>query len=173
MKNIYIIIIATLLLISCSTTNKTTLPIIDKNQATSQSWNLSDTWTQVDTGSFQSPAIIKSVSVWPNETKDFTLALIDNKWELKINYGTWARVKVHFTSEGKKNLKVKLSTPWDINWNIRVSQIIFPDGKADGPFWKDLEYNLSQTGSYQLILFANMMAWDPWSWEINLNIELK
>jgi hypothetical protein len=170
----HIVTFSILFLTSCSTTPQNSLPVIDKNPPISHSWNISPTGTQIiDTGSVQIPSNINSISVWADETKDVTLILNENKWELGIDYWTWARVKVHFISEGMKTLKVSLQTPWDINWNIRVSQIIFPDGTADGPFWKDLNYKLTQSGSYQLILFANMMAWDPWSWKINLNLELK
>ena len=44
--------------------------------------------------------------------------------------------------------------------NIRFNQIILPDGKADGPFGRQLEYSLSQRGRYQLKIGRSLMAND-------------
>lgn len=46
--------------------------------------------------------------------------------------------------------------------NIRFSQIILPDGTSDGPFGRELQYNLTQTGRYRLSVHEDMMAGDPW-----------
>jgi hypothetical protein len=45
--------------------------------------------------------------------------------------------------------------------NIRISQIIMPGGKADGPFGREIKYKLPRKGAYQLIIDHNMMAGDP------------
>jgi len=173
MKIKYTIILCSLFLASCSLINQNPSQETNIIPPVSLSWNTSTSDTQISTGSIQTPSNTDLIKVWTDETKDITLALNNDTWALKIDYWTGARVKVHFLSEGIKNLKVNLATPWDINWNIRISQIIFPDGTSDGPFWKDMSYNLVQSGSYQVILFANMMAWDRWSWEVDLNLELK
>jgi hypothetical protein len=175
MKIKYSIIILTLFLTACSSIIWLPSQEIDKTPPISLSWNISLTGSEEvnNTGTIQTPVNTNSISIWADETKDFPLVLNGGKWDLKIDYWTWARVKVHFTSEGTKNLTAKVQTPWDIHWNIRISQIIFPDGTADGPFWKDLTYILTQSGSYQIILSANMMAWDRWSWEVDLNLEVK
>jgi hypothetical protein len=173
MKVKYVIVPCALLLVACSPVTQNPPQETDTTPPVTLSWDVSDTGSQVNTGSIQTPVNINSVSVWANETKDVTLELSDGKWVLNIDYGTWARVKVHFTSEGTKNLKISLQTPWDVNWNIRVSQIVFPDGTSDGPFWKDLNYKLTKNGEHQVILSANMMAGDRWSWNIIMNLELQ
>jgi hypothetical protein len=165
MKIKFILIVSILFLSSCSITDQTTKP------TTSNTWD-----TSIIENSWSIETLINdnSVTVWANEQKEINLILNNNKWNLKINYWTWARVSVLFNSVINKNLTVKITTPWDKNGNIRISQIILPDKMADGPFWKELiDYKLTESGTYQLVLFANMMAWDPWSWIIDLNLEIK
>ncbi len=66
-----------------------------------------------------------------------------------------------------------LQTPLDTKGNVRIAQIITPDGTGDGPFGKEMTYALTQSGSHQIILSANMMAGDPWSGEVEVNVEVK
>lgn len=153
--------------------NQDSEPQVYQAPPVSVSGSMTPIVTQTETGVVQNPPTVQSVKIGANETKDFTLDMKDNKWAMKIDYGTGARVKVHFTSEGIKALKVNLTTPLDTNGNIRVSQIIFPDGTSDGPFGKDMTFDLTKSGSYQVILAPNMMAGDPWSGEVDMSLELK
>ncbi|WP_156307922.1 hypothetical protein [Sphingobacterium endophyticum] len=45
--------------------------------------------------------------------------------------------------------------------NIRFNQIIMPDKSSDGPFGKDLNYLLDQSGEYKLIIGESLMQGDP------------
>ena len=80
---------------------------------------------------------------------------------------------IRFSSTGTKTLKVSLKTPLDSKGNVRIAQIITPNGTGDGPFGKEMTYTLTQDGTYRLVLSANMMAGDPWSGEVDVNIEVK
>ena len=42
--------------------------------------------------------------------------------------------------------------------NIRISQIVLPDGTTDGPFGQQLTYNIKQKGDYMLIINKSNMA---------------
>jgi hypothetical protein len=56
--------------------------------------------------------------------------------------------------------------------NVRFTQIIMPDGEADGPFGMEIDYELVKEGEYRLLVNENMMAGDPWEGEFTLEISL-
>lgn len=56
--------------------------------------------------------------------------------------------------------------------NVRFSQIFMPDSTADGPFGRELQYKLTQRGTYRLRIGENMMAGDPWAGVFLLRLEL-
>jgi len=57
--------------------------------------------------------------------------------------------------------------------NIRISQIGFPDSTFDGPFGRNLKYQIKTTGNYKIIIGENMMAGDPWKGDFSLKIWVK
>jgi hypothetical protein len=67
------------------------------------------------------------------------------------------RIYARFTNTGAGNLKAVI-IPMEADGNIRFNQIIFPDGTADGPFGKEVELKLKQTGEYTLIIGHSQMA---------------
>ncbi len=56
--------------------------------------------------------------------------------------------------------------------NVRFNQIIMPDSTMDGPFGHEIEYKLTQRGTYQLSIGESLMAGDPWSGVFLLRMEL-
>lgn len=56
--------------------------------------------------------------------------------------------------------------------NIRFDQIIMPDSTMDGPFGREIEYKLTQRGTYQLSIGESLMAGDPWAGVFLLRIQL-
>lgn len=56
--------------------------------------------------------------------------------------------------------------------NIRISQIIMPDGSGDGPFGREIEYDLPMRGAYRLRIGENMMAGEPWGGDFYLELYL-
>ncbi|MGS2762720.1 hypothetical protein [Sinomicrobium sp. M5D2P9] len=57
--------------------------------------------------------------------------------------------------------------------NLRFTQIFFPDGSADGPFGRELEYELEKPGTYVLSVGENMMAGEPWSGDFTIEVKVK
>jgi len=82
-----------------------------------------------------------------NSTKTITGKLKGNNTPMKvyidINSGDTLRVLIQ---------------PSEKDANIRINQIIYPNGTADGPFDRDKKFRLEQAGLYQLILGNNLMA---------------
>lgn len=164
MKLKYIPILGAFLLTSCSFSSYWSQDSVPLSGGTSQ------TGIQAQTGSTIPSKII---AIEPNETKDIPVTLTDGKGSATFYSGTGARANIRFNSEGTKSLMVTVETPKDPKGNVRISQIILPDGMADGPFGRELTYNLTQSGSHQIVLSANMMAGDPWAGEVRVNIDLK
>ena len=81
--------------------------------------------------------------------------------------------RVTFTFEPNNYTRLSGTlTSADPSANVRFSQIILPDGSADGPFGREITYGLPQKGAYDLIVHENMMAGDPWAGEFTVRIEL-
>jgi hypothetical protein len=57
--------------------------------------------------------------------------------------------------------------------NIRISQIGFPDSTFDGPFGRELNYKIKDTGNYKIIIGENMMAGDRWNGDFTLEAWVK
>jgi hypothetical protein len=56
--------------------------------------------------------------------------------------------------------------------NLRLAQIVMPDGTMDGPFGVDTTLNLAQKGGYELRFHENQMSGDPWSGDALITISL-
>ncbi|WP_018615548.1 hypothetical protein [Segetibacter koreensis] len=63
--------------------------------------------------------------------------------------------------------------PDDSTANIRINQVFTPDGKADGPFGRELKRTLRQQGTYKLILAENLMQGDEWKGNFKLTIRVE
>ena len=60
--------------------------------------------------------------------------------------------------------------PGDSQLNIRFSQIIMPDQKSDGPFTRQIKYDLKQAGVYKIIIAPNNMAEGKRSGDFSLRL---
>lgn len=109
--------------------------------------------------------------VFPSDSGTVHLDLIDGKEELTIHKEKNQSIYAIFESDGYKRISAQLSSP-DSLANIRFSQIIMPDGKMDGPFARELDYELPVDGSYKIIINENMMAGDPWDGNFTIKVKL-
>ena len=80
-------------------------------------------------------------------------------------------IYLEFLSSGYKKLHGTLSSE-DDTANIRFSQIFMPDGTMDGPFGREIEYDLLLDGTYRLSVHENMMAGDPWEGNFKVSLQL-
>jgi len=109
--------------------------------------------------------------VLPSNTGIVKVELTDGKGSVEVQKNENESVFLEFSVEGYKKLSAHLSSP-DSAANIRISQIIMPGGKMDGPWGRDMEYDLPMDGTYKLSIHENMMAGDPWSGVFRAEIEL-
>lgn len=109
--------------------------------------------------------------VYPSDSGTVHLDLTDGRGELIIHKNKDQSIYLIFNSDGYKKLSATLSSP-DSLANIRFSQIILPDGKMDGPFGRDMNYDLPINGTYRIRIHENMMAGDPWEGNFAVKVQL-
>ncbi|HTG57413.1 MAG TPA: hypothetical protein VL943_14145, partial [Niabella sp.] len=56
---------------------------------------------------------------------------------------------------GQLRINVSHSKP---DANIRISQVVRPDGSTDGPFGQQLVYDIKQRGNYTIVINKSNMA---------------
>jgi hypothetical protein len=71
--------------------------------------------------------------------------------------GTGHQVVVRIPVHAQK-LSAAVHSENDSLTNIRINQIIYPDGSSDGPLGKTITIATPQTGRYQLVIGHNLMA---------------
>lgn len=99
------------------------------------------------------------------------IALNEGKGKAIIQKKQDQIIYIEFENKGYKKLSAHLSSP-DSLANIRFSQIFLTDGTMDGPFSRDLNYDLPTNGTYRISIHENMMAGDPWKGNFSVDISL-
>ena len=91
---------------------------------------------------------------------------------IRAKYTSGKSLTVSFINSDAESMKISLAFPTATWANLRLAQIIAPDGESDWPFGKELEYNLTQKWGYQLIFRESQMAGDRWSGDVDITIIL-
>lgn len=92
---------------------------------------------------------------------------------IRVKHTTGVKTKIAFINSEAKSMHVIVSFPEGFSGaNLRLSQIVMPDGNMDGPFGTDTKIELTQFGGYELLFHENMMAGDPWSGDALITISL-
>lgn len=55
--------------------------------------------------------------------------------------------------------------------NLRINQIILPDGSSDGPFSKEMKFAKKKNGTYQIIIGKNLMADGKLTGNVSVTVE--
>lgn len=69
----------------------------------------------------------------------------------------YQRVHVVINEVTTDSLVASLSVP-GTERNLRINQIMMPDGSMDGPFGHDIHYGTAQNGNYTLVIGKDNMA---------------
>lgn len=70
----------------------------------------------------------------------------------------------------KSKITAKITTKQQ-DFNIRFNQIKLPDGKMDGPFMREITYNVPASGELWLIIGKNNMADGKTTGSFSVNVE--
>ncbi len=109
--------------------------------------------------------------VTPSDSGVVKIDMVYGKGTAEIRKREDQIIYLEFSSEGFSRLSAHLTSP-DSWANIRFSQIFLPDGTMDGPFGRDIDYDLPSDGVYRLSVHENMMAGDPWGGVFKVDIVL-
>ncbi|MDR2886158.1 MAG: hypothetical protein LBU95_05195 [Rikenellaceae bacterium] len=71
-----------------------------------------------------------------------------------------------------QTLYLSLAAP-DEPANVRVNQIISPSGAADGPFGRDVQYEITEDGTWTIIVAESLMNGEEYKGEFTLTATLK
>lgn len=107
----------------------------------------------------------------PGDSGIVQVSFIDSIANVRIHKEEQQNVILEFKAEGYKKIKGYLSSQ-DSLANIRFSQILLPDGTMDGPFGRDIDYKISQNGTYRISVHENSMAGDPWAGDFTVDLKL-
>jgi hypothetical protein len=82
--------------------------------------------------------------------------------DIGIHKDSMQNINIAFDSPGEEVLYGHLILPADGTGNVRFSQITMPNGDTDGPFGRDISYDLTAKGTYTLSLGESLMQGDPY-----------
>lgn len=75
-------------------------------------------------------------------------------------------------SDTANKLSIKITSK-DSLANLRVSQIIDFKNNSDGPFGREVEYEIKEKGIQKIIVSENQMAGQPWGGSFSFEVKLK
>lgn len=109
--------------------------------------------------------------LYPSGSDTLMLNLKDGKATVRIYKQAGQNICLAFYSSDYTRMTGFIASA-DSMANIRFSQIILPDGQMDGPFGREMAYDLPIGGKYVLLLQENQMAGDPWAGDVQVIVEL-
>lgn len=109
--------------------------------------------------------------LYPAESDTMLLDIQNGKATVEIHKQARQYINLKFSS-GDYSKVTGVITSSDTMANIRFSQIVMPDGQMDGPFGRDITYDLPVKGDYLLLLHENQMAGDPWEGNFQVTLTL-
>lgn len=110
--------------------------------------------------------------VIPDEDGVIRVEILNGRSKTVVCKESGKTVSIEFDAKGYRKVYGNLYSK-DKQANIRFSQIVMPDGSADGPFSQDIEYDLPEDGVYKILVGENMMAGDPWGGDMKVQLVFK
>lgn len=148
-------VLGILMLSSCTATDNWTQP--DK----SDTGTIIQTGT-TDTGTDSQPPLVENLS-WSGDIYYPIFEGLETKI-VPIKHRSGVESKIAFINSEATSMRVLITfLTTETSGNLRLAQIVMPDGNMDGPFGTDTAIELTQSGGYELRFHENIMSWDPWS----------
>ena len=154
MRTFIILIIFTL--IACSTSIEIGLP-------STATGSLDQTGVMVDSGSLDhEPPLVENLT----GSGDYYYPIFQGLETriITIKHRSGSGTFISFVNSEAKSMHVMVTFPLSVTGgNLRLAQIVMPDGNMDGPFGTDSIVPLTQFGGYTLRFSENQMSGEPWS----------
>lgn len=125
----------------------------------------------VTTGTGITDITMNDTVVNPNDSGVIYLHPVNGLVTEKIRKQPRQAIYLQFESQGFTKLNAHI-IPEDSTANVRFSQLMMPDESGDGPFGREITYNLSRDGTYTLSVMESLMQGDPWGGVFTLRLEL-
>ena len=77
-----------------------------------------------------------------------------------------------FRNNSAKQVEIEI-IPENDSANLRINQIILPNGESDGQFGRKLLYDLKEKGLYQIKIGESLMQGEPFEGKYTLKLQLK
>ncbi|WP_312311470.1 hypothetical protein [Empedobacter brevis] len=100
------------------------------------------------------------------------LNLINGKGEFEIVKLAKEQQTFSFRNDSSTSVSIQI-IPQNRLANVRINQIISPNNETDGPFGKELNYELTEKGLYQIRIGESLMQGDPFEGKYTLKLQLK
>ncbi len=100
------------------------------------------------------------------------LNLINGKGEFEIVKLAKEQQTFSFRNDSSTSVSIQI-IPQNRLTNVRINQIISPNNETDGPFGKELNYELTEKGLYQIRIGESLMQGDPFEGKYTLKLQLK
>src|SRR5690606_33973422 len=105
----------------------------------------------------QSPKEERKVEETVQDLMEYEIPAENKPLEFQGNKALGKKDTISFEIQKPSFVRMKLLLPSDSR-NIRINQLVTPDGEMDGPFGKTYEAHFDQLGIYQVIIAESMMA---------------
>ncbi|MCH5596922.1 hypothetical protein [Niabella ginsengisoli] len=151
MKVIIPLLIGCLVIISCNNSSKVNKSEeTDSTVAVKDSSVLMDSITEMDTAS----AVMPRESIIQVPIAAETLPITKLQRTITSDMQS-VHVLLNDLDVGLLRVSISHSLP---DANIRISQIVLPDGSTDGPFGQQMSFDVKQKGNYTIIINKSNMA---------------
>lgn len=100
------------------------------------------------------------------------LKLANGQGEFEIEKLAKESQTFSFRNDSSKSVSIQI-IPQNNQANIRINQMISPNNESDGPFGKELNYNLTEKGLYQIRIGESLMQGEPFEGKYTLKLQLK
>ena len=125
---------------------------------------------QATAGSDTAPQKREIIAV-PSDSGTVKMNLTDGNGKLSVRKEPRQTVTLEFESGDYKKLEAQIVP--EKPGNLRISQIVLPDGTMDGPFGQSIRYDIPSPGTVRLLIGESLMQGDPWSGEFTVSVTLR
>lgn len=108
----------------------------------------------------------------PKIMNNSELKLIQGKGKFEIEKVAKEEQTFSFRNDSSSSVFIQI-IPQDKLGNIRINQLISPNNEKDGPFGREINYDLTEKGLYQIRIGESLMQGDPFEGKYTLKLQLK
>ena len=108
----------------------------------------------------------------PKTMNNSELTLIHGKGEFEIEKEAKEQQTFSFRNDSSSSVFIQI-IPKNKLGNIRINQLISPNNEKDGPFGREINYDLTEKGLYQIRIGESLMQGDPFEGKYTLKLQLK